>query len=64
MRGLAAAVLVTGSGGVGQSRVLGSCSPGAAAAHAGLAAVAIHAVVLIWKLVRIDILTKRGRSLI
>ena len=57
MRGLAAAVLVTGSGGVGQSRVLGSCSPGAAAVHAGLAAVAIHAVVLIWELAQMDFLT-------
>ena len=36
--------------GVRQSKAFGSCSPGAAAAHAGLAAVAIHAVALIREL--------------
>ena len=36
LSGVGAAVLVSRSGGVGQSRVLGSRSPGAAAACAGL----------------------------
>ena len=51
---------------VRQSRALGSCGPGAAAAHAGLAAVAVsvvvafNAVVLIWKLAWMDFLTLRS----
>ena len=42
--------------------MLESCRPGAAAAHAGLAAVAVNAVVLIWELARMDFLTVRGRN--
>ena len=43
-------------------RALGSCSPGAAAAHAGLAAVAVNAVVLTWELAQMDILTMRATT--
>ena len=46
-----------GDGVTVQGRALESCVPGAAAAHAGLAAVAIHAVALIWELARMDFLT-------
>ena len=49
-----------GDGVTVQGRALESCVPGAAAAHAGLAAVAIHAVALIWELARMDFLTVRG----
>ena len=44
-------------GEVRQSRALGSCSPGAAAVHAGLAAVAARAAALIWELAQMDFLT-------
>jgi len=32
-----------------EGKALGSCTPGAVAAHAGLAAVAVCAVALIWE---------------
>ena len=44
-----------------EGRALGSCGPGAAAACAGLAAVAANAVVLIWELARMDFLTIRDQ---
>ena len=44
---------------VRQSRALGSSSPGAVAAHAGLVAVAVDAMALIRELARMDILTIR-----
>ena len=39
--------------------MLGSCSPGAAAVHAGLAAVAVNRAALIRELARTDFLTIR-----
>ena len=42
-----------------QSGALGSCSPGAAAVHAGLAAVAVNRAALIRELARTDFLTIR-----
>ena len=42
-----------------EGRELGSCSPEASATHAGLAAVAVNAVVLIWELARAGFLTIR-----
>ena len=51
-------------GGVGgevrQSRALGSSSPGAVAAHAGLVAVAVKTPVFFCKLARMNFLTIRG----
>ena len=57
MCGLGAVQLVAGSR---QSRALGLCTPGAAAAWYGLAAVAARAAALIWILVRMDFLAIRG----
>ena len=42
-----------------EGSALGSYTPVTAAAHAGLAAVAVNAVVLTWELAQMDILTMR-----
>ena len=45
-----------------EGKALGSCSLCAAAAHAGLAAVAVNSVALIWELAQMDILTMRATT--